>query len=199
LGTFSSFFIGDPVLHPIDDCEHPLLYLPDTGIASQETASYLKVERRVTNVKEECDLCGVGFLLERSDGDMPFDQPNSMSLQPELSHGHIYIHAFTLYQRLTVSVHTTGGRSVLNTGKHQRFHSMMLSFLIKAKESHCKLTHSMGVHQEHLEIKRNSYNKQLKPDKQGLSVQGIRLGQAIAWVCGEPERSCRAVKKGGTE
>jgi hypothetical protein len=26
------------VFHPIDDCEHPLLYLPSTGIASQEIA-----------------------------------------------------------------------------------------------------------------------------------------------------------------
>jgi hypothetical protein len=26
------------VFHPIDDCEHRLLYLPGTGIASQETA-----------------------------------------------------------------------------------------------------------------------------------------------------------------
>jgi hypothetical protein len=25
------------VFHPIDDCEHPLLYLPGTAIASQET------------------------------------------------------------------------------------------------------------------------------------------------------------------
>ena len=38
LGTFSSSFIGSPVFHPIDDCEHPLLYLPGTGIAPQETA-----------------------------------------------------------------------------------------------------------------------------------------------------------------
>jgi hypothetical protein len=38
LGTFSSSFIGGPVFHPIDDYEHPLLYLPGTGIASQETA-----------------------------------------------------------------------------------------------------------------------------------------------------------------
>jgi hypothetical protein len=38
LGTLSSSFIGGPVFHPIDDCEHPLLYLPDTGIASQEAA-----------------------------------------------------------------------------------------------------------------------------------------------------------------
>ena len=33
LGTFTSS-IGDPVFHPIADCEHPLLYLAGTGIAS---------------------------------------------------------------------------------------------------------------------------------------------------------------------
>jgi hypothetical protein len=38
LSTLSSSFIGGPVFHLIDDCEHPLLYLPGTGIASQETA-----------------------------------------------------------------------------------------------------------------------------------------------------------------
>ena len=38
MGTFSSSSIGGPVFHPIDGCEHPLLYLPGTGIASQETA-----------------------------------------------------------------------------------------------------------------------------------------------------------------
>jgi hypothetical protein len=38
LGTFSSFSIGGPVLHRIDDCEHPLLCLPGTGIASLKTA-----------------------------------------------------------------------------------------------------------------------------------------------------------------
>jgi hypothetical protein len=38
LGTFSSSSIGDPVFHPIAYCEHPLLCLPGTGIASQETA-----------------------------------------------------------------------------------------------------------------------------------------------------------------
>jgi hypothetical protein len=27
LGTFSSSSVGSPVFHPIDDCEHPLLYL----------------------------------------------------------------------------------------------------------------------------------------------------------------------------
>jgi hypothetical protein len=34
---FSSFIRG-PVFHPIADCEHPLLYLPGIGIASQERA-----------------------------------------------------------------------------------------------------------------------------------------------------------------
>jgi hypothetical protein len=37
LGTFSSSFIGDPVLSPMDGYEHLLLYLSDTGRASQET------------------------------------------------------------------------------------------------------------------------------------------------------------------
>jgi hypothetical protein len=38
MGTFSSSSIGGPVFHPIDECEHSLLYLPGIGIASQETA-----------------------------------------------------------------------------------------------------------------------------------------------------------------
>jgi hypothetical protein len=39
LGTFSSSsYIGGHVFHPIDDCEHPLLYLPGTGIVSYEIA-----------------------------------------------------------------------------------------------------------------------------------------------------------------
>jgi hypothetical protein len=38
LGTFSSSSIGGPVIHPIADCEHPLLCLLGPRIASQETA-----------------------------------------------------------------------------------------------------------------------------------------------------------------
>jgi hypothetical protein len=38
LGTFSSSSIGGPVMHPIADCEHPLLCFPGTSIVSQETA-----------------------------------------------------------------------------------------------------------------------------------------------------------------
>jgi hypothetical protein len=37
LVPFSSSFIGDPVLHPMDGCEHPRLYLSGTRRASQET------------------------------------------------------------------------------------------------------------------------------------------------------------------
>jgi hypothetical protein len=36
LGTLSSSFFRGPVIHLIDDSEHPLLYLPAHGIASQE-------------------------------------------------------------------------------------------------------------------------------------------------------------------
>jgi hypothetical protein len=37
LGDFYSFSIGGLVFHLTDDCEHPLMCLPDTGIASYET------------------------------------------------------------------------------------------------------------------------------------------------------------------
>jgi hypothetical protein len=37
-GYFSDSFIGYFVFYPLDDCEHPLLYLLGTGRASQETA-----------------------------------------------------------------------------------------------------------------------------------------------------------------
>ena len=36
-GYFSGSVIEDLVHHPMDDCEHPLLYLPGTDRASQET------------------------------------------------------------------------------------------------------------------------------------------------------------------
>ena len=38
LGTFSSSSIGGPAFYPIDDCDHPFLYLLGTGKASQKTA-----------------------------------------------------------------------------------------------------------------------------------------------------------------
>jgi hypothetical protein len=50
LGTFSSSSIGSPVFHPIDDCEYPLLYLPGTGIASQETAISGSFQQNLTGI-----------------------------------------------------------------------------------------------------------------------------------------------------
>jgi hypothetical protein len=38
LGMFPSSSIVGPVFYPIGDCEHPLLYFQETGVASQETA-----------------------------------------------------------------------------------------------------------------------------------------------------------------
>jgi hypothetical protein len=43
LGTFSSSSIGGPVIHPIADCEHPLLCLPGPGIVSQEMGPFRKI------------------------------------------------------------------------------------------------------------------------------------------------------------
>ena len=51
-GYFSGSFIGDLVLHPIDYCEHPLLYLPGTGRASKETA-----------ISDSCQQALVGICL----------------------------------------------------------------------------------------------------------------------------------------
>jgi hypothetical protein len=50
LGAFSSFSIGDPVFHLIDDCEHPLLYLPGTGIASFETAITESLQQNLSGI-----------------------------------------------------------------------------------------------------------------------------------------------------
>ena len=60
LGTFSSSFIGDPVFHPIDDGEHPILYLPGTGIASQETAISGSCQQNLSDI---CNAVWVWWLF----------------------------------------------------------------------------------------------------------------------------------------
>jgi hypothetical protein len=45
LGLFSCSFTMDPVLWRMDGCEHPLLYLPGTGRALQETAISASCQR----------------------------------------------------------------------------------------------------------------------------------------------------------
>jgi hypothetical protein len=60
LGTFSSFSLGGLVIHPIDDCEHPLLYLPGTGIASQETAIPGSLQQNLSGI---CNSVWVWWLI----------------------------------------------------------------------------------------------------------------------------------------
>jgi hypothetical protein len=50
LDIFSSFSIGGPVIHPIADCEHPLLCLLGPSIASQETAISGSVQQNLASV-----------------------------------------------------------------------------------------------------------------------------------------------------
>jgi hypothetical protein len=50
LGTFSSSFIRDSVFHLIDVCEHPLLYLPGTGITSQERATSGSCQQNLSGI-----------------------------------------------------------------------------------------------------------------------------------------------------
>jgi hypothetical protein len=50
LGTFSSSSIVGPVFHPIADSKHPLLCLPGTGIASQETAISRSFQQNLASV-----------------------------------------------------------------------------------------------------------------------------------------------------
>jgi hypothetical protein len=60
LGTFSSSSIGGPVIHPIADCEHPLLCLLGPDIVSQETAisgSFQQNLASVCNGVSGCVLC----------------------------------------------------------------------------------------------------------------------------------------------
>jgi hypothetical protein len=60
LGTFSSSHIGGPVFHPIDDCEHPLLYLPGTGNVSQEIAISGSFQQNLAGI---CNSACVWWLI----------------------------------------------------------------------------------------------------------------------------------------
>jgi hypothetical protein len=60
LGTFSSSSVGGPVFHPIADCEHPLLCLPGTGLASQETAISGSFQQNLAGV---CNSVCVWWLI----------------------------------------------------------------------------------------------------------------------------------------
>lgn len=61
LGTFFSSYTGGPVFHPIDDCEHPLLYLPGTGIASQDTAISGSFQQNFAGICHS--VCGLWLIM----------------------------------------------------------------------------------------------------------------------------------------
>jgi hypothetical protein len=55
LNTFSSSSIGGPVIHPVADCEHPLLCFLGPGIVSQETAIPVSFQQNLASVCN--DVC----------------------------------------------------------------------------------------------------------------------------------------------
>ena len=59
LGIFSSSFIGEPVLCPMDSCEHPLLYLSGTGRASQETAISGSCQQALVDIHKSVWVCSL--------------------------------------------------------------------------------------------------------------------------------------------
>jgi hypothetical protein len=71
MGTFSSSSIGGPVFHPIDDCEHPLLYLPGTGKASRETAISGSLQQNLAGI---CNSVCVWWLIMGWTPDLPFSE-----------------------------------------------------------------------------------------------------------------------------
>jgi hypothetical protein len=59
LGAVSSFSIGDPVFH-LYNCEHPLLYLPGTGITSYKTAITESLQQNLCGI---CNSVWVWWLI----------------------------------------------------------------------------------------------------------------------------------------
>ena len=60
LGYFFGSLIGELVLSPVDNCEHPLLYLPGTGIASQERAISGSCQQNLSGI---CNSVWVWWLI----------------------------------------------------------------------------------------------------------------------------------------
>jgi hypothetical protein len=60
LVTFSRSFIGGPVIHPIADCEHPLMCLLGPGIASYETAISGSLQQNLAGI---CNSVCVWWLI----------------------------------------------------------------------------------------------------------------------------------------
>jgi hypothetical protein len=61
LCSFYSSSMDGPVFHPIDNCEHPLLYLSGTVIAPQETAISVSCQKK--NLAGICNSVCVWWLF----------------------------------------------------------------------------------------------------------------------------------------
>ena len=90
LGTFSSSSIGGPLFHPIADCEHPLLCLPGTGIASQERAISGSFQQNLAGVCNSVCICWMIMGWIPGCGSLwmvhPFvSAPNFVSVTPSMS------------------------------------------------------------------------------------------------------------------
>ena len=64
LGTFPSSSIGGLVIHPIADCEHPLLCLKGPGIVSLETAIYGSFQQNLTSVCNGVNLLETNYGMD---------------------------------------------------------------------------------------------------------------------------------------
>jgi hypothetical protein len=87
LGTFSSSSIGGPVIHPIADCEHPLMCLLGPGVVSQETAISGSFQQNLASI---CNGVSVWRLIM---GWIPGSFPPSL-LSCFACFGFIYTHMF---------------------------------------------------------------------------------------------------------
>jgi hypothetical protein len=64
LGTLSSSSIGGPVIHPIADCEHPLMCLLGLGINSQETAISGSFQQNLASVFNGVSVLGADYGMD---------------------------------------------------------------------------------------------------------------------------------------
>jgi hypothetical protein len=104
LGTFSSSSIGGPVFHPIDNCEHPLLCLPGTGIVSHETALSESCQQNIAGVRNSVSVwwLTMGWITRWGSLWMvhPFvSAPNFVSVTPSMGI------LFAILRRNKVSTH----------------------------------------------------------------------------------------------
>ena len=69
------------MFHPIDDCEHPLLYLPGIGIASQERAMSGSFQQNLAGV---CNGVSVWrLIMVWIPGGQPLDGPSDIAVPCE--------------------------------------------------------------------------------------------------------------------